>query len=177
MKNPSLENSSDSCNNPPEGSKDFNIPTQADGDVYKPVQDINGSPPGGGKAAKVSVDGWVSLDGVIPGRYYTLLLKGPKTRSVKVAEHVLLQPNQNTEIQDFDWTSKPIDPGDLPDPNNGLKQDCTVNSIDLSLITSRLGAMDGDNLNIGDVNYDGIINGNDVSKVVNTLSTKPDDDL
>ena len=65
---------------------------------------------------------------------------------------------------------------DLPDPNNNLTLDCTINSIDLSLIESRIGFTDISSLNIADVNYDSIVNGNDIAKVVNTLSIKPDDD-
>ena len=79
--------------------------------------------------------------------------------------------------QELDWTDKPLEPGDLPDPvNNSGNQDCTVNSIDLSLIEARLSATDQTNLDIADVNYDSVVNGNDISKVVNTLSTRPDDD-
>jgi hypothetical protein len=58
-----------------------------------------------------------------------------------------------------------------------MSQDCTVNSVDLSMLISRIGSIDAGNLAVADVNFDGIVNGNDVSKVVNTLSTKPDDDI
>ena len=73
-----------------------------------------------------------------------------------------------------------MEPGDLPDPNNSHKQDCTVNSIDLTLIETILDSQEQSgqsNLDIADVNYDGIVNANDLSKVVKTLSTKPDDDI
>ncbi len=167
---------SDSCNTTPNNAFDFWVPVKANSDgVYMPVTSI-GTPPEGIQVATVLPDGWVMLPGVSGGKYYSFYLKGPKTRSTKTAEHIQLQPNEKLETQDFDWTATTLDAGDLPDPNNGLRQDCTVNSIDISLISSRLAKTDAENLNIADVNYDGVISGNDISKVVNTLSTKPDDD-
>ena len=73
--------------------------------------------------------------------------------------------------------NNPLEPGDLPNPNDNLLQDCTVNSVDISLMVSRIGSTGGADLQVADVNFDGSVNGNDISKVVNTLSTKPDDDL
>ncbi len=166
----------DTCNNPKDPDKDFLIPMKATGDVYNPVQQISQPVPTGATVASVTNEGWVILDGVIPGRYYSLFLKGPKTRKGKMAEHFLLQPEKNS-TQEFDWTGKPLDPGDLPDPNNGDKQDCTINSTDWSLEKSRIGANDGGNLAVCDVNYDSICNAGDSVAILNTLSKRPDDDF
>jgi len=166
----------DMCNNPPAGVTDFYIPVKADGNgVYSPAQAISLVSPAGAKMASVSADGWVTLDGLMAGKYYTLNLKGPKTRSVKMVQHFTLQAG-NSATQDFDWTANPLDPGDVPDPNNGGKQDCTVNSTDWSLIQSRIGATDQPNLDVADVDYNGLVNGEDIGKMIHTLATKPDDD-
>lgn len=173
----------DTCNNPAAGTMDFYIPVNSDTNGnYLP--NPNGDPskivgfplPSGVTAAAVSADGWVTLNGVQPGHFYTLILKGPKTRGVKVAMHVQFSASQGAS-QDFDWTTLPLQPGDLPDPNNNNLQQCTVNSVDWSLIQNRIGAQDSANTNICDVNYDGICNAGDVVDVIHTLSTKPDDDL
>lgn len=165
-----------SCNTAGEGEKDFHIPMSAVNGVYRPVPSINIPPPSGVTAANVTPDGWIILSGISPNRYNNFVLKAPKFRASKTAEHILLQTGQNT-AHNFSWENNPLEPGDLPNPNSGDQQDCTVNSIDLSLIVNRIGSTVQSDLNVGDVNFDGIVNGNDVAKVVNTLSTKPDDDL
>ena len=164
------------CNSPSEGEKDFYIPVRAQGNVYKPVASINVPVPSGAGVAKVTADGWVVLEGIAEDRYYTFILKAPKFRGVQVVEHVYLQSGQQSG-QVFSWVNNPLEPGDLPNPNDNLLQDCTVNSVDISLMVSRIGSTGGADLKVADVNFDGIVNGNDISKVVNTLSTKPDDDL
>ena len=123
----------------------------------------------------VSQDGWVPLLGLTAGKPYALSVKGPKHRNVKMESSTLLSTGTPAS-QDFNWSSTPLEPGDLQDPNTSGKQDCVVNSIDLSLIESRIATTDNSNLVVADVNYDNVVNGNDVAKVVNTLSTKPDDD-
>jgi hypothetical protein len=172
----SKTSSTDTCNNPPNGVKDYYVPVKADSNgVYIPVTKITPQPPSGVNIASVSSDGWVTLDGLEPNRHYTFILKGPKTRGRKTAEHVILQTGTK-QSQDFDWSEKPLEPGDLPNPTNNNRQDCIINSLDLSLIISNLAKTDQPSLDIADVNYDGVVNGNDLSKVINTLSTKEDDD-
>lgn len=168
-------NSAPACESPGVGGVDLYVPVQADSfGVYTPVPSINVPSPAGGTVATVA-DGWVILTGMSAGKYYTLNLKAPKTRGTEMLEHALLSGGQNAN-QNYDWTANALQPGDLPDPNNSNKQDCTVNSIDISLINSRLGNTDADSLEIADVSYDGVVNANDIAQVVGTLSTKPDDD-
>ncbi|OGG21454.1 hypothetical protein A3D03_03010 [Candidatus Gottesmanbacteria bacterium RIFCSPHIGHO2_02_FULL_40_13] len=163
------------CESPGAGGVDLYVPMTADSfGVYTPVTSINVPSPSGGTVATVA-DGWVILTGMSAGKYYTLNLKAPKTRGTEMIEHALLSGGQNAN-QNYDWTGNALQPGDLPDPNNSNKQDCTVNSVDISLINSRLGNTDDDSLNIADVSYDGVVNANDIAQVVGTLSTKPDDD-
>lgn len=169
-------NSGPTCESPGAGGVDLYVPMKADNSgIYSPVTGINISAPAGAVVAPVSSDGWVSLTGLSAGKYYSLNLKGPKTRGTEMLEHVLLAAGQSAS-QNYDWTDSGLQPGDLPDPNNSNKQDCTVNSVDISLINSRLGKTDPDSLNIADVSYDGVVNANDIAQVVGTLSTKPDDD-
>lgn len=167
--------STDTCNNPTAPDRDFYIPVHANGDIYSPVQQISAPPPAGVTLASVTAEGWVVLDGLTPGKYYTLYLKGPKTRRSRMTEHVNLQPTKDSS-QDYDWTSKPLDPGDLADPNNGSKQDCTINSTDWSLLKSRLGTNDQKEKDICDVNYDSFCNSGDSVAILDTLSKRPDDD-
>ncbi len=169
-------NSGPTCESPGVGGVDLYVPMKADNSgIYTPVTGINISAPAGAVVAPVSADGWVSLIGLSAGKYYTLNLKGSKTRGTEMLKHVLLAGGQSAS-QNYDWTDNSLQPGDIPDPNNSNKQDCTVNSVDISLINSRLGKTDTDSLNIADVSYDGVVNANDIAQVVGTLSTKPDDD-
>lgn len=183
----------DSCKNPPSSEKDFWIPVKADvNGLYVPdssaVPYANANTKtrkrsnGDARAtdvvtAPVSADGWVTLDGLYTDKYYSLFLKGPKTKATRTAEHIIWQGGSQS-LPEFDWTTDELalQPGDLMDPNSNYEQNCTVNSIDLALIEDRLAKTDTDSLRVADVNYDGVVNGNDVSKVVHTLSAKPDDD-
>lgn len=119
--------------------------------------------------------GWVPLVGAQVNRPYAISIKAEKHRAHRLVNQIMLVSGTPAS-QDLDLSAIPLEPGDLPNPNYGLAQDCTVNSIDLSLIISRFGSTDAQSLRIADVNYDNIVNGNDISKVVHTLSTKPDDD-
>lgn len=176
-----------SCNTSVNGIQDFYISAKSDGEgVYypsssaKPVSQF--ALPGGSQIAAVDTDGKVTVPGISLGsnKYYTFILKGPKTRGVKVLEHYKTDSDAQTL---FDWTDKPLDAGDLPDPNTGSQQDCTINSIDVNQIISRLSVgLDPDvtpdpaDLNICDVDYNRVCNGQDVSHVVTNLQIKPDDD-
>ena len=120
-------------------------------------------------------DGWLPLAGTTAGKAYAFSVKGPRHRSQRMEDTVQLRSGKdNSHV--FNWTNIPIAPGDLPDPGAAGRQDCTVNALDLARIEGLLATTDAASLAIADVNYDGVINGNDISKVVNTLSTKPDDD-
>ncbi|MBI2616559.1 hypothetical protein HYW55_00295 [Candidatus Gottesmanbacteria bacterium] len=167
-----------SCESAGNAGKDFYIPMSADENgIYWPVSAIDPEPPSGFVIAHVTDDGWVSLDGITSGNHYTFYLKGPKTRSTKETQYIVLQDGQASS-QDFDWSGDEgaLEAGDLPDPNTGGKQDCTVNVVDLSLIEANHAKTDEGSLDIADVNYDGIISGQDIAIVVNTLATKPDDE-
>jgi hypothetical protein len=164
------------CYNPPDGIKDYFIPVKADGSgTYTPAEKISPVPPSTSSVPPVSSEGWISLDILQVNKYYTLILKGPKTRGSKMLEHATFKLEGNNSY-DFDWTNSPLEPGDLPNVENSGKQDCMVNSLDISLIISRLGKTDSESLNLADVNYDGVVNGNDLAKVLATLSSKTDDD-
>jgi hypothetical protein len=137
----------------------------------------------------VTDDGWLPLLDVAADRAYALYVKGPKHRKSRMIDSIQLMEGKDT-AQNFDWSSLPLDPGDLPNPDNSMLQDCTINSVDISLITARINSCcnticdrsytsdctDWNNLEVADVNYDGVINSTDISRVVYTLSTKPDDD-
>lgn len=129
----------------------------------------------GQQLASIGSDGWLPLTGLPADRIYSIGVKGSHHRNSTLNSRVVLHGGQPV-LQDFDWTFKLLEPGDLPDPNNSSTQDCIVNSIDLSMAEARIGTTDPFNNSIADVNYDKVINGNDVSKIVNTLSFKPDDD-
>jgi len=165
-----------SCQTPNSNEHDYYIPVKAGSDsIYVPDSSASVTVPSGVTLAAVNANGWVSLPGLSINRYYTFTLKGPKTRATRMAQHTQLQLG-TASGQNFDWAGTLLMPGDLPDPNNSNLQDCTINSFDLSFIINRIGSTDQTALDIADVNYDNVVNGNDLAQVVNTLSTKQDDD-
>ena len=165
----------DSCKTPGEAEYFYsNIIMAADvNGVYRPKSGTTFDTAGG--LASVGADGWIPLVGLTPTKIYSLTVKGPLHRNRLMEANTTLVSGQSAG-QDFDWTLKLLEPGDLPNPNINMTQDCTVNSIDLSLIESRIGNTDPGSNAIADVNYDSIVNGNDIAKVVYTISFKPDDD-
>jgi hypothetical protein len=172
----SVAPSVDTCEVAGTGSYDYYIPVKADSSgIYSPDATAAVTAPAGKTLATVDSQGWVNLPGLLKTNYYTFILKGPKTRVTQTASHVKLIGNKAAS-DDFDWTLSALYPGDLPDPNNAGKQDCTVNAVDLSLMVDRQSQTDQASLDVADVTYDNVVNGNDIAKVVNTLSTKPDDD-
>jgi len=74
------------------------------------------------------------------------------------------------ERNNFDWTEKAIEPGDLP------PQDGVCNAHDASLILERIGKSDNEALRVADLNYDGMVNLNDYSLLLGTLSEKYEDE-
>lgn len=161
------------------GVTDYMIPVRGTltgedrgGAIYAPSSQVTGITTG--TIAPVGPDGSLSLAAAVPGKIYSIILKGPKTRGATMIKHFLW-----TNGSVFDWTAKEnqwLDPGDVPNPNNSSAQDCVVNSTDWSLIQSRIGMSDQANLDVADVNYDGLVNAGDEVDVIHTLSAKPDDD-
>jgi hypothetical protein len=92
-----------------------------------------------------------------------------------MANQVSLYPSQDTR-NNFDWTTKPLEPGDLPDPNNNWQQDGKIDARDASLLLDRLYRQTEADLKVADLNYDGIVNLNDFSLLVATLSKKYQDE-
>ncbi len=144
---------------PSSGStRDFPVTLVSDtGGVYKPT------------------GGWVTLTGVMARKPYTLLLKGPKHLQRRMETRKTLQVGDNTE-NIFNWTGTPLQPGDVPNPNLGNLQDGVANALDASLILERINSTDSSAASIADLNYDGVVNLNDFSLLISTLSTKNEDE-
>jgi len=165
----------DTCQTPGAGQSFYkDIPMVADGSgTYHPKPNIGFSDIQG--VTYVTADGWVPLRDLAPNKSYALFVKGPKHRDIKMVDNVTLKPAK-ADSQNFDWTAKLLEVGDLPDPNHESLQDCVVNSVDLSLIVGRIGKTDEGALRVADVNYDLVVNANDVAKVVKTLKENDSDD-
>lgn len=118
---------------------------------------------------------WLTLTDIPTGPNYNLFVKGPKHLKRRMAARISLYPNQDTR-NNFDWTGKPLEPGDLPDPNQNFKQDGKVDAHDASLLLDRLYFQTESDLAVADLNYDGIVNLNDFSLLVATLSQKYEDE-
>lgn len=131
-----------------------------------------------GMQMTITSDGWVPLMGSSPGKIYAFGVKGEKHRNMTLMSNVVLE-NGKVQKQDFDWTDKPLEPGDVKDPNNSFKQDCVVNAIDAGFIDQAINHQTDVSAQLKeavDLNYDGVINGADMSKWVDTTQKKPDDD-
>ncbi len=120
---------------------------------------------------------------VFSGSNYIVYIKGPKhiQKKICVVNPTELNPGtyrcQKGEIRlqggdnnlDFTGITMPI--GDLPEQNG------VVNSGDITLIRTSLGKSDETSLSLADVNYDGVVNTQDFSLLIEALEVRPDDVL
>ncbi len=138
---------------------------RAKGDgVFKEYKDIPVTHVGNGVylANNVNLAGLTNLDNI------TFFVKGPKHLAKEVGAAFPV-PVQNPVI---DWTSGELEGGDT------IPQDGVVNSQDISRIIELLEVLNPNQgqLDVGDLNYDGVVNGADVTELILTLSTKKDED-
>jgi hypothetical protein len=130
--------------------------------------------------------GKVDLDNVPTGGGYKVYIKGPKHIQKKICDGTPTEDKSGTyhcgegkivlvggaNTLDF---SKIIQlAGDLPE--GGGKQNGIVDAYDTTFIRQNLGSTDGGKLKIGDLNYDGIIDTQDYSMVLQSLSIKFDEE-
>lgn len=120
-----------------------------------------------------------------PGGGYMLYVKGPKHLQKKVCSNaptegsggtyhcgdgaIALKAGDNT----IDMSKILLLAGDLPE--NGV-QNGIVDSYDTSFVRQHLQSTKTEDLNIGDLNYDGAIDGQDYSLVIAALSIKYDEE-
>ncbi len=107
------------------------------------------------------------LVNVPAGSGYKIYVKGPKHLAKGFKNITLTSSSTNA----FDWTSQELEPGDLP------PQDGVINSQDISRLIELLGNLypNQSQLDTGDLNFDGAINGADTNELILTLSTKYDE--
>lgn len=115
-----------------------------------------------------SVSG-LELTGVTPGEA-KIYVKGPKHLAKGFEVNLVAGVNAM-----FDWT---INDNDWLEPGDLRIQDGKINASDISRLVDLLSVEDptDEDLETGDLNYDGVINGADVNELILTLSTKYDED-
>lgn len=108
----------------------------------------------------------VALAGISSGEA-KIYVKGPKHLAKGFNVNLVAGSNPS-----FNWIDKELEPGDLP------PQDGRINSWDIGTLVDLLSVEDptDEDLETGDLNYDGAINGADVNELILTLSVKYDDD-
>ncbi len=130
-------------------------------------------------------EGLITFDPlVVPrGTNYKIMVKGPKHLSKRFCSAQASGDDYycgenaggivlNIGVQDFDYSTVPMAPGDLP---FGGQQDGIVDSSDLTFIREHLPSKDAETLRVGDLNFDGIIDTQDFSLVVNNLVNNEDE--
>jgi len=116
------------------------------------------------------------------GSAYTVYIKGPKHIQKKICINKPTEDYAGTYHCDvgkislikgnnsLDFSGITLLAGDLP------TQDGVVNSYDTSLVRNNLGKSDSANLTLGDLNLDGIIDSQDYSMIINSLSIRLDEE-
>jgi len=127
--------------------------------------------------------GKVTLVDVPPDSGYKIFIKGPKHLAKKFCQsgqtercvgegNITLVVGENN----MDFSGEILEAGDVPDPNDGGRQNGVVNSVDYSLVQNRIGSSLPEDLVIADLNLDEIVNSVDVIMLRNTLETKYEED-
>lgn len=111
-------------------------------------------------------EGNVTLLGVPPNDNYQIYIKGPKHLAKNMGA-VTLKAGDNT----FAWIDKELEPGDIS------PQDGVINTFDISRIIelTEIDQYTKEQLLQGDLNYDKVVNGADINELLNTLSTRRDE--
>ncbi|KKR33164.1 MAG: hypothetical protein UT63_C0022G0007 [Candidatus Gottesmanbacteria bacterium GW2011_GWC2_39_8] len=161
-------NNTETCNNPKAGQTDFiNI-------TFKAGQEKVYSPDSGVGDVRITSDGYLKLNGINPDKTYTLYIKGGQHKMMKMATGVKFKAGRDVS-NNFDFTNKPLLPGDLPDPKNNMKQNCIIDASDVGLVMDRLGKEDWDSLSIADLDYNGVVNAGDMGLLLNTLKNREEE--
>jgi hypothetical protein len=122
-------------------------------------------------------EGTLLLSGLLPNRPYAITVKGPKHLARQMEQRVTLQEGFASG-QLFNWTVKPLQPGDLPIISDGGKQDGVINAKDISLVLGLFGKEDAASVTQADLNYDGIVNLTDFALLIGTVKvTNRDESL
>ncbi|NTU47249.1 hypothetical protein HGA88_06490 [Candidatus Roizmanbacteria bacterium] len=121
-----------------------------------------------------------------PGSGYTILVKGPKHLQKKVCVATPTESTAglyqcgnstltlNSGINTLNFSGISLLPGDLA-INNGSQRG-VVDSLDLTTIRNLLSKTDSSSLNIADLNLDGVVDTQDYSLVLYTLSIRNDEE-
>jgi hypothetical protein len=130
--------------------------------------------------------GKADMDGVPTGGGYTVYIKGPKHIQKKICDAVPTEAKVGTYhcaegkiaivagANTLDFSKVVQLAGDLPE--GGTKQNGIVDAYDTTFIRTNLGSTDATKLKIGDINFDGIIDTQDYSMVLQSLSIKFDEE-
>ena len=105
---------------------------------------------------------------------YHIYIKGPKHLAKKYGYRGI-----SSGANLLDVSQKRTDyvlPGDVPDPNKNMKQDGVANGVDFNLIEQQIQKTDNQALAIGDLNYDGVVNGRDSKLCGDTIQTVREDE-
>ncbi len=146
----------------------------------------------GYQTAKLTVDdagiwsGTAPFKGVPTGGGYRLYVKGPKHIQKKICDNAPTESTQGTyRCSDgkivlaagdnaVDLSKIIMLAGDLPQADG--KQNGIIDAYDTTFIRQNLGSSVAGKTNIGDLNYDGIIDSQDYSIVLQSLSIKYDEE-
>ncbi|GEM_PF-979236 len=126
--------------------------------------------------------GAVSFQNVPLGGGHTVLIKGPKHVQKKLCDNISVETAPGTyscslgkinlvsgnNVLDFSGVVELV--GDLP------QQDGIIDSYDISFIRNNLGKSDPSVLATGDLNYDGILDSQDYSLLIASLSVRKDEE-
>jgi len=107
--------------------------------------------------------GSITLSGAASAEEFEFIVKGPKHLAKKF-------------LGGEDFSLIPLLAGDLPNPNDKNHQDGVADSVDFSLVKSRLGQIDKKSLSIADVNFDLIIDQTDLDLVFEAVTGQLSDE-
>jgi hypothetical protein len=120
--------------------------------------------------------GSVTFTKVEPKSTYYLLIKGPKHVQKKICSNSPTETSPGEYVctnlltvtsgtNDINLSNIYLMAGDVP------KQDGVVNSVDFGNVRTRFGKADYPSLEIADLNFDGVVNTQDFSLIIQTLQT------
>jgi hypothetical protein len=111
--------------------------------------------------------GSFTAEGTAAGSGYTFYVKGGRHVAVKYIENNQSQRARYSDTgritlaagaNNLDFSKLPLPYGDLPNPNDSMKQDGVINAVDYSLLKARLGNTGEQDIKVADCHFDNSIN-------------------
>jgi len=163
----------------------LSLQSQAGVEIYNQILDFNYVEPAQAELGYYELSQPIIISNLVNDSY-KMFVKGPRHRRMEFCESPQPENKECSPFEafyleagtnyTFDFRDSPLEAGDLKAPETGGVQDGVVNRVDYGFIFGCQASRGSETcLNIGDLDYSGVVDNVDLGLIVKTLSTASDD--